>query len=595
MQEMVTNYLSQPANQFFRGNQSSLDCSLLVATTNSLLVDKSSVHGFASKHDFPASTISLFGQIDFFKNFTALPRYAPSYGLLSLISLIKAVSNGKFPIEYIDLFALGVNGHRSCNAQVVDEFDDGKMLVRFGSAEDKFQRILLDKKPRVVGINCFTSAHHNDAVNTARIVKETTKGWTVPPTVIVGGSHATVLDEYFVGHEYFDIVVRGEGEITFLELLAAIYQNTPLAEINGITYKEGNRIIRNPNRLLLNAAAIQSLPWISREDIPIIEGEEVTSYYGMWHQGWLEEGQKVTDIQASRGCITNALQCRHCLSGHIYGKIRRRSNDDLLKEMAYLAEQNYSIVSDITDQVLFPLPDFMDFCKGMVAEGLNRKLTMLTPNGLFINTLACLSKSDKRLMVQSGYRDLCISIEGGPQYVSQVLNKPICVDLVEDVLRDFKSVSEDLKIPVIIRAFFMVGGPRCKNEYLEESKMMAADLVAKGLVDQVIPFIATPLPGTSFFDETIELIRGILSNGKSEAKMGHLFPNGNPQKKIYYRELFSSGHENDVYRFFENNYIWPRLRYGMADLHSIYGLEPKYILETTAFLANLTPQMPRIG
>ncbi|HHT9146531.1 MAG TPA: B12-binding domain-containing radical SAM protein [Candidatus Wunengus sp. YC61] len=538
---------------------------------------------------------SLFYQIDFFNHFTALPRYAPSYGLLSLMSTVKAASNNQFPIEYIDLFALGIDGRHSCHTELVDDFDDGKVLIRLGCARERFIAIINDRRPKVIGINCFTSAHHNDAVYAAGIVREATKNWKEPPVIVVGGSHPTALHEYFATHLNFDIVVRGEGDITFLELLAAIYQKKPLGDIAGITFQEEGRLVVTPDRSLLDINGIRSLPWIDRASIPLIDGEQVTSYYGIWHQGRLPESQKVTDIQTSRGCITKNDQCKHCFSGHLFGPVRRRATDDLLREMAYLANEGYTIVSDITDQVLYPINSFKEFCEGLISERINEQITIWTPNGLFVDALKLFTRKDKELMIRAGYRDYCISVEGGPQYVSQVLNKPIDIASVENILREFKSISEEIGIPIIIRAFFMVGGPGCTVEILQESTLFATDLVRKGLVDQIIPFIATPLPGTEFFSETLEAIRRILSNGKTEAKMGHLFPNGNPEKKIYYRNMFQIGNEKEAYHFFEENYIWPRLRYGMADLHSIYGLDPKCILETTAFLAALTPGMPRIG
>ncbi len=593
-------HTSSDALDFIQNNATALSPCLLVATTTSLIIDRDSIDDFDenlySGNNGNNGNNLLFKRIDYFKNFTALPRYAPSYGLLSLLSIVKALSSNSFPIEYVDLFALGVNGRQSCQAEIIDRFDDGKALVRFGCDESRFKEILQEKRPKVVGINCFTSAHHNDAINAAKIVRETTKNWPIPPKIVVGGTHPTILDEYFASHEYFDIVVRGEGEVTLLELLYAIYQDKELSNIQGITYKNGNGDVeQNPPRPLLDLEGMRSLPWIDRDAIPHINGEEVTSYYGMWHQGWLNREDKVADIQTSRGCLSKPEDCKHCVSGHLFGDIRRRSTNNLINEVSYLADKGYTIISDIADQVLYPLSDFRDFCRRMIAEGLNKKVTFWTPNGLFIDGLDALNELDKKMMIQAGYRDLCISIEGGPKYVSKVLNKPINVELVENNLKEFRRISKELGLAIKLRAFFMVGGPGCTNEYLEESMRFAENLVNQNLLDQVIPFIATPLPGSIFFDKTLENIREILSNGKSQAKLGHLFPNGDPEKKSYYQDIFRIENENQRYEFFEDNYIWPRLRYGMADLHSIYGLDPDYILKTVNYMANLSSDFARIG
>src|SRR3989344_1537051 len=51
---------------------------------------------------------------------------------------------------------------------------------------------------------------------------------------ILGGVHASSKPHEAAQNPHIDFVVRGEGEYTFLELLA----EKPLAEIKGLTYKE---------------------------------------------------------------------------------------------------------------------------------------------------------------------------------------------------------------------------------------------------------------------------------------------------------------------------------------------------------------------
>ncbi|MDI6606692.1 MAG: cobalamin B12-binding domain-containing protein, partial [Candidatus Omnitrophota bacterium] len=63
--------------------------------------------------------------------------------------------------------------------------------------------------------------------------------------LVVGGYKATEkTDELLKSCPAIDIVVRGEGEETIQDILNGL----PLETIAGISYREGGRIIHNPNR-----------------------------------------------------------------------------------------------------------------------------------------------------------------------------------------------------------------------------------------------------------------------------------------------------------------------------------------------------------
>ena len=81
--------------------------------------------------------------------------------------------------------------------------------------------------PDIVGITMLTGTYKS-AENVGRITKELNKDIDV----VVGGTHPTVLPEETIKNEYFDYVVRGEGEYTFLELV----NGTRVEHILGLTY-----------------------------------------------------------------------------------------------------------------------------------------------------------------------------------------------------------------------------------------------------------------------------------------------------------------------------------------------------------------------
>jgi len=62
----------------------------------------------------------------------------------------------------------------------------------------------------------------------------------------MGGIHATVLfDKLLKDHLVIDVIVRGEGEVTFLELIQHFIHLKPFSGIQGISYRQGNDIVHN--------------------------------------------------------------------------------------------------------------------------------------------------------------------------------------------------------------------------------------------------------------------------------------------------------------------------------------------------------------
>ena len=108
---------------------------------------------------------------------------------------------------------------------------------------------------------------------------------------------------------FISVVMKGEGEATFNELCQyMIEKNTEISKIKGITYKDGNNIVENPDRELL-----------SMDDIPF--------YYD--NVGAFEN--KIIYYEASRGC---PFSCSYCLSS-IERRVRFRNIDKVKTELQF--------------------------------------------------------------------------------------------------------------------------------------------------------------------------------------------------------------------------------------------------------------------
>ena len=95
-----------------------------------------------------------------------------------------------------------------------------------------------------IGISVLTGPMIRGAIEAAVLVKSHTPN----VTVIFGGWHPTLCPESTLHESYVDIVVRGQGEVTIVELAKALAGKGPLDLIAGLVWKKNGRLIHNFER-----------------------------------------------------------------------------------------------------------------------------------------------------------------------------------------------------------------------------------------------------------------------------------------------------------------------------------------------------------
>jgi len=141
---------------------------------------------------------------------------------------------------------------------------------------------------------------------------------------LYGGPNATVNWEKYV--DFFDIIVKGEGEITTDEALDCIKENKSLRNIQGIVFKEDGRIINNPDRPFIQD--LDKLRYPSREILDLKE-------YQRYAKPYLDV-YPVDTVVSSRGC---PFACKFCSSSYFWKRIyRARRPEEIVKEIEYLVE-----------------------------------------------------------------------------------------------------------------------------------------------------------------------------------------------------------------------------------------------------------------
>ncbi|HET6454755.1 MAG TPA: radical SAM protein [Armatimonadota bacterium] len=182
------------------------------------------------------------------------------------------------------------------------------------------QAYIREYRPDITGIT-FTTENRFIGFDTIRAAKA-----ELPDTMTVaGGPHVSPTARDTLSNiPELDVVVRGEGEQTLLELA----QSSDPALIPGISYRRDGRVVENPPGDFIHD--LDSLPFPARHLMPMERYQFAADVPGV---GKL----KALNIMASRGCPFN---CSFCASPGMWGRrYRARSPENVLAEVDELVSR----------------------------------------------------------------------------------------------------------------------------------------------------------------------------------------------------------------------------------------------------------------
>ncbi len=183
-------------------------------------------------------------------------------------------------------------GHK---VRIIDSPTEGIDLRAFMGEVKSWQ-------PDVVGITAITPTVYK-AYETIKAIKEYDRDLPV----IMGGPHATFMYEEALSNNV-DVVVRGEGEYTTLELINVVekYGLDPphLKAIRGLAFKDGDQVIKTPDRPPIRN--LDELPPPARHLLPM----DKYTIFG--------KPIRIVHVMASRGGARTAVpSAQHHTSGGV--------------------------------------------------------------------------------------------------------------------------------------------------------------------------------------------------------------------------------------------------------------------------------------
>jgi len=316
------------------------------------------------------------------------------------------------------------------------------------------------ERPEIVGVSCVV-ANARQAFEITRKLKS-----LLPQCfIVVGGPYPSVMGERLLTkHREIDAAVVGEGESTALELFKRLQNEQGLDGINGLIFRDKNRVKRNPPRKPIEP--LDSLPFPAREEF-------LMRLYG----------ENAGVIFTSRGC---PYQCVFC-SRPIFGrKWRGHSPEYVLEEIEHMRrDYGISYLSFLDDNFTFDLGRAEKILDGIASK--NWKLGLYFWNGIRVDhvTRELLLK-----MKRAGCTAINYGVESVDPDVLANIKKGISLDQVEEAIK----LTGEFGIKANV--FLMVGNPGDNVKIVEKVK----NFIERVRVDGVHLSMATPLLGTEFWD-----------------------------------------------------------------------------------------------
>ena len=249
-----------------------------------------------------------------------------------------------------------------------------------------------------VGVSVLTGPMIAGAIEVATAVKNQTP-WL---PIIFGGWHPTLLPDETLSEPFVDIVVRGQGEITIVEVAQALARKQSLDNIPGVSWKSNGLRKHNPER---HVKPLDALP------VPAFDLIDFNAYEKI-------SGIRKLAYATSVGC---PYACNYCTDMVFY---KRRFN--ALSASRVIAELTDLVTRYRIDEVALLDSNFpvdihraLEIARGIRDSGVKFSWTFQASTDF----LCRMSEEDVRLLGQSGVSHMGFGTESTSESVLKLMNK----------------------------------------------------------------------------------------------------------------------------------------------------------------------------
>lgn len=325
--------------------------------------------------------------------------------------------------------------------------------------------ILRKLQPEMVGITFRTPLFPK-----AKELAEQAREFCPEALLVAGGVHASTRPLDCLERAPFDVVVRGEGDETIVELA----QGVAFDQIQGITWRGGE----TPARPLIEN--LDDLPFPAWElfDLSLYETPSLVA-----------REVPVADLESSRGCRAKCIYCTKGVFGSAY---RTKSPLRMVDEIEHAKAHGFKAFNFVDDSFTTLTSRAVAVCEELIRREVGMPWTCT--NGLRVGNV---NEDFFRLARKSGCWLVAFGFESGSDEVLKRIKKGATVAQAR------RAVEWARKYDFTILGYFMVGLPGETGKTIQET----ADFAASLDVDFAKFSITMPLPGTPLYSSWSEQIQ----------------------------------------------------------------------------------------
>jgi radical SAM superfamily enzyme YgiQ (UPF0313 family) len=249
------------------------------------------------------------------------------------------------------------------------------------------ERLAREWSPDVVGLSVMTFQRHT-ALRIIELVRRLRPG----ARVVVGGYDPSLAPEAYTDPALgVDFIVRGEGELTFRDLLRALEADGGFERIPGLSFRHGDHISHNPDRPVsrLEAGEIR----LPNRDARVLRGYTMV-------------GRQVDVVETSRGCT---FDCSFCSIIEMRGRnFHPYAFDRVLADIRDARAHGARSIFLVDDNITLDVRRLAGLCRAIVDAGLDDLEYLIQA---MTSAIANHGETLAPLMRRAGFRYVFLGIE----------------------------------------------------------------------------------------------------------------------------------------------------------------------------------------
>src|SRR4051812_27223092 len=218
------------------------------------------------------------------------------------------------------------------------------LILAQGSVRETVTRLVTRLQPDVVGLSIMTFQR-----KTARKVMALVKSLLPSVTIVVGGYDPSLAPEaYDDPGSSVDVIVHGEGDITFRELLRTIEAGRAPDTVAGLSYRDGQRFVRTLRRAVTK---------LESGDV------RLPNRAARVLDGYTMMGRRVDVVETSRGCT---YDCSFCSIIEMRGRnFHTWGLDRVIADIADARARGAGVIFLVDDNITLNVQRFRALCRGI--------------------------------------------------------------------------------------------------------------------------------------------------------------------------------------------------------------------------------------